>query len=106
MRVSVRAAVVLACSACAAPPPSVPIAPATLPAPPAPYGDADRAFVAPAGGRVSQSQGDTVVDWGNGARLTVTAMSSGHQSVPDETIVHALQSIKTLEDRPLMKEDA
>jgi hypothetical protein len=101
---SALAALLLLC-ACAAPPASVPIAPGALPAPPAPYEDADRAFVAPGGGQLSQSEGDSVVEWANGARLTVSALPSVRGSVPDESIVHALKSIRTLEDRPLMKED-
>jgi hypothetical protein len=103
---SARAALLLSLGACAVPPPSVPIAPGALPEAPAPYTDADRAFVAPAGGRLSQSEGDTIVDWSNGARLTVTSISSGRDSVSDESIVRGLHAIRTLEDRPLMKEDS
>jgi hypothetical protein len=90
---------------CAAPPASIPIAPATLPVSTAPYEDVDRAFVAPEGGHVSQSKGDTVVDWESGAKLTVAALSWGPRAVADESIVNALRSIRTLEGRPLMREE-
>jgi hypothetical protein len=100
-----RAALAFTLGGCAAPPPSIPIAPTALPGPTAPYEDVDRTFVAPAGGRVSQSKGDTVVDWEGGAKLTIAALSWGPRAVADESIVNALRSIRTLEGQPLMRED-
>jgi hypothetical protein len=99
------AALALALGSCAAPPPSIPIAPAALPGQTAPYEDVDRTFVAPAGGHLSQSKGDSVVDWEVGAKLTVAALSWGPRAVADESIVNALHGIRTLEGRPLMRED-
>jgi hypothetical protein len=91
---------------CASQPATAPLLPAALPAPAVAYQDFDRSFVAPAGGRLSQREGDTIVDWPAGAELMVSVLPPVHGDVPDESVAQALQHIGELKDRPLMKEDA